>query len=116
MGQGQGAKIYAVAGPYTTSQNLEYQPLTDLLGVVEVEKPDVVIMMGPFVDMRMDVVKNGEDLVLEYEDGTKRHVCYEQFFAAKIAAELEALYEAEPDLKTQFILVPSMDDAVSEPV
>jgi DNA polymerase alpha subunit B len=116
VGQGQGAKIYAVAGPYTTSQNLEYQPLTDLLGVVEVEKPDVVIMMGPFVDMRMDVVKNGEDLVLEYEDGTKRHVCYEQFFAAKIAAELEALYEAEPDLKTQFILVPSMDDAVSEPV
>jgi len=115
-GQGQGAKIYAVAGPYTTSQNLEYQPLTDLLGVVEVEKPDVVILMGPFVDMKQDVVKNGEDLVLEYEDGTKRHVCYEQFFAAKIAAELEALYEAEPDLKTQFVLVPSMDDAVSEPV
>jgi DNA polymerase alpha subunit B len=112
----EGVKIYAVAGPYTTNNNLEYQPLTDLLGVVEEEKPDVVVMMGPFVDMKHELVKNGEDLVLEYEDGTKRHVCYEQFFAAKIASELEALYEAEPELKTQFILVPSMDDAVSEPV
>jgi hypothetical protein len=72
--------------------------------------------MGPFVDMRQEIVKNGEDLVLECEDGTKTHVCYEQFFAAKVAAELETLYEEDPDLKTQFVLVPSMDDAVSEPV
>jgi DNA polymerase alpha-primase complex, polymerase-associated subunit B len=112
----QGVKVFAVAGPYTTSSDLEYQPLDDLLGFVAEEKPDVVLMMGPFVDMRHEIVKNGEDLVLEYQDGTKAHVCYEQFFAAKIAAELENMYAEDPDLKTQFVLVPSMDDAVSEPV
>lgn len=112
----QGVKVFAVAGPYTTSSDLEYQPLYDLLGFVAEEKPDVVLMMGPFVDMRHEIVKNGEDLVLEYQDGTKAHVCYEQFFAAKIATELENMYKEDPDLKTQFVLVPSMDDAVSEPV
>jgi DNA polymerase alpha subunit B len=112
----EGLKVYAVAGPYTTSSDLEYQPLVDFMGLIAEEKPDVVLMMGPFVDMRQEIVKNGEDLVLECEDGTKTHVCYEQFFAAKVAAELETLYEEDPDLKTQFVLVPSMDDAVSEPV
>jgi hypothetical protein len=38
------------------------------------EKPDVVLMMGPFVDMRQEIVQNVEDLVLEYENGTKTHV------------------------------------------
>lgn len=112
----EGVKVYAVAGPYTTNDNLDYQPLADLLTMVEVEKPDAVVMMGPFLDMKQELVKNGEDLVLEYEDGSKRHVSYEQFFAAKIANELEGLYESIPNLKTQFVLVPSVDDAISEPV
>ena len=111
-----GLKVYAVAGPYTTSSDLKYEPFVDLMALVAEEKPDVVLMMGPFVDMRNDIVNNGEDLVLEYEGGAKTHVCYEQFFAAKIAAELENMYEEDPDLKTHFILVPSMDDAISEPV
>lgn len=111
-----GLKVYAVAGPYTTSTDLKYQPLADFLALVLEDKPDVVIMMGPFVDMRQEMIQNGEDLVVEYDNGTKVHVCYEQFFAAKIATELESLYEEDPDLKTQFVLVPSMDDAVSEPV
>jgi DNA polymerase alpha subunit B len=113
---GNAVKIYAAAGPYTTSQDLDYQPLMDLLGTIEAETPDVVILMGPFVDMRQDKVQSGEELTVEYEDGTKRHVCFEQFFAAKIASELENMYESNPGLKTQFVLVPSMDDAIAEPV
>lgn len=113
---GNSLKIYAVAGPYTTSDDLEYQPLADLLGTIEVDKPDVVILMGPFVDMRQQKVKTGEELTLEYQDGSKRYVTFEQFFAAKIANELEVMFENDPALKTQFVLVPSMDDAIAEPV
>jgi len=113
-----GLKAFVVAGPYTTNRDLEYQPLLDLLGSVVSDEPDVVFLMGPFVDITQPLLKDGE-VVLEYaeEDGNnvKRHVTYETLFAAKIARELEDLYEDE-DLRTKFVLVPSMNDAVAEHV
>lgn len=121
--EGNGAKIFVAAGPYTTNQNLQYQPLVDLLISVTREKPAVVIMMGPFVDLRQDKLKDGDQVILEEEldesvgGGTiSRHVSYETLFAAKISQSLEDLYEEFPDMNTKFILVPSLDDAVSEPV
>jgi len=119
-----GMKVYAVAGPYTTNQDLNYAPLTDLILLVLEEKPDVVIMMGPFVDMRQQLLKDGDEVKLEYEqDGdedvgevVRRYVSYETLFAAKISQVLEDLYTEVPDLKTKFILVPSLDDAIAEPV
>jgi len=66
--------------------------------------------------MRQDLIKDGEDLIVEFADGSKRHFSYEQFFAAKIVGELEAMYEDLPGLRTQFVIVPSLDDAVAEPV
>jgi len=47
--------------------------------------------------------------------GLRAHVSYEHFFMVKIAMELEGLFEDEPDLKTQFVIVPSLDDAIAEP-
>ena len=117
---GQGLKIYAVAGPYTTNQNLKYNPWIDLIDSILEDRPDVVILMGPFVDERQPLLKNGEEVVLEYEGGdgspVKRHVGYETLFAAKISKELELLYEENKDLETQFVLVPSLDDAIAEKV
>mmetsp|Transcript_658 Transcript_658/g.808 ORF Transcript_658/g.808 Transcript_658/m.808 type:complete len:763 (+) Transcript_658:75-2363(+) len=115
---GKPITVFAAAGPYTTNRDLTYQPLTDLLEVVMDAKPDVVLLMGPFLDMRQELVKenDGEHLTVEYEDGIKAHVSYEQFFMVKIAMELEGLFEDEPDLKTQFVIVPSLDDAIAEPV
>jgi len=117
----KGCKAMVVAGPYTTNRDLDYQPLGDLLDIVSGERPEVVILTGPFVDMTQPLLKDGEDVVLEYtdEDGVtavQRHVTYETLFAAKVTAELEDLYESTPDLKTQFVLVPSMGDAVAEHV
>jgi len=121
MEEGDGVRVMVVSGPYTTSHDLDYQPLADLLDIVSAERPEVVLLTGPFVDMTHPLLKEGEDVVLEYmeEDGVtaiKRHVTYETLFAAKIAADLEELYEVTPDLKTQFVLVPSMEDAVAEHV
>jgi DNA polymerase alpha subunit B len=114
-----GTKIFTVAGPYTT-ENLEYKPLENLLEKVVTEKPDVVIMMGPFVDMRMEKIANGE-MTVEFVDGDgnfeEKVVSYEAFFAAKISSVLESLFEdMKDDIKTQFVMVPSTDDAIAEPV
>lgn len=37
--------MLAAAGPFTTSDSLEMEPLRDLLRVVEVEKPDVLLLV-----------------------------------------------------------------------
>lgn len=121
---GMGMKILSVVGPYTSGQDLKYEPLMDLLNFVVQEKPSVVIMMGPFVDMRQELLKKEDEVILEYElenednqnNTMKRHVSYETLFAAKISQELEDLYEEFPDLKTKFVLVPSLEDGVSEPM
>lgn len=42
--------MVVVAGPYTTSDNLLYEPLKDLVSYITTHKPHVVIMTGPFVD------------------------------------------------------------------
>jgi DNA polymerase alpha subunit B len=120
---GKPLKLMSVCGPYTASDNLEYEPLDDLLAVISAEKPDVVILAGPFVDMRHPAVLSGET-VLQGDDGSKQYVAYETFFAIKIAALLEQYFGGDEDamvddtgstdVRTQFVLVPSLDDAVAE--
>ena len=41
-------------------------------------------------------------------------VSFETFFANKVAALLEELFETEESLLTQFVVVPSLDEAVAE--
>ncbi len=39
------------AGPFTTIDDLTYQPLFDLLSDVQSLHPDVLILIGPFLDV-----------------------------------------------------------------
>ena len=111
---GKALKIMAMSGPYTTSDSLDYAPLLDALTQVQQDRPDVVIMTGPFVDMRQPSISSGS-ILLEFEDGGgKMNVTTEALFVNKVAAAIESLYEEAPMLCTQFVLVPSLDDAVSE--
>ncbi|KAL3812165.1 hypothetical protein ACHAXA_000934 [Cyclostephanos tholiformis] len=114
--------IWTACGPYTTSDDLEYDPLLDLIERVVTESPDVVILCGPFVDGRQSLVM-GEDgmgptIVDDGEngDGVGRLVTPEQLFARKISSLLTEMYENDPDSKTQFVLIPSLDDAFVDAV
>lgn len=107
-------KIMATCGPYTTSDNTNYQPLLDLVTTVQEEKPDVVILSGPFVDMRHKTVRSGET-ALEFSDGgDEAFVSFDTFFANKVSIMLEELFSASDDLQTQFVLLPSLQDAMAE--
>lgn len=50
FGRGQALSIFVAAGPFTTTDSLVYEPLNDLLGAVRAARPDVAILVGPFVD------------------------------------------------------------------
>jgi len=109
---GQPLKIMSVAGPYTTSDNLNYDPLYDFMEQVMEEEPDVVIMVGPFVDMRHKDIQAG-NAGLQLQDGESLTVPFEAIFANRISIILEDYFAAKQN-STQFVLVPSLDDATAE--
>jgi len=114
---GKPVQIVAASGPFTCSDNLDYEPLLDLMSMVSQKKPDVVILTGPFVDMGHKAVAAGQaTLEFEGENGEKEEVLvsYEAFFANKVAVLLDQLYAEDDSIHTQFVLVPSLDDATAE--
>ncbi len=110
--------IMAVAGPFTTNDNLDYDPFIDVLMTVLKDAPDVVILCGPFVDERQPLVatKEGVGPTVPNDYGEDVTVSYEYLFSKNISELLEDLYLKEPELKTQFVLVPSLDDAFVDAV
>lgn len=113
------SRVLATCGPYTASDDLDYAPLRDfLLGTVRAQRPGVVILAGPFVDVRHPLLKNPDTVtLLDAETGAPTAVTYETVFAAKVSTLLHDLYREVPDLPTRFVLVPSVHDAVgTEPV
>lgn len=100
-------KIVTAAGPFTTSDNLDYAPLYDLLKtVVQPQQPDVLLLMGPFVGISHD------DTVLQYEeDGPGTHVPFERVFCEGVARVLQdELCDENHEWSCQVVLVPSVED------
>ena len=104
-------KIVTMAGPYTTSDNLEYAPLIDAVLKLSEEKPSVVILCGPFVDSRQALV---QECIIE-EDGVEKKVSHEYLFRIRIAELFSEMYE-NYELNTQIVLVPSTEDAFLDSV
>ncbi|ESP02897.1 hypothetical protein LOTGIDRAFT_110777 [Lottia gigantea] len=44
--------IMLAAGPFTTSDTLTYEPLADFLQLLQKDKPNVLVLMGPLVDSK----------------------------------------------------------------
>ena len=113
---GQPLQIMVAAGPFTTSDNLSYTPLNTLLGQVIQTRPDVVILLGPFVDITQPLLASGE-VTLEDDEHGSHAASYEMVFIEKIMRDnLMALLDSDEhtDLPTQFILIPSLSDAHHE--
>ena len=83
------------AGPFTTSDSLLYEPLADLMQKVQNDKPDLLILLGPFVDTKHDQIING-DLKEPFEDLFDRQV--------------QQIVEGTEKLATTDVFVPSHRD------
>ncbi|CAJ1956576.1 unnamed protein product [Cylindrotheca closterium] len=112
---GSAAKVVTACGPFSTSDNLDYQPFVDLIHVIMEQSPDVVILTGPFVDMRHEAIKAG-NVQLEVDDNVHQVVPHEALFANKISGLIEEMYTTETEISTQFVLVPSLEDATARMV
>ncbi|KAG4303807.1 hypothetical protein PORY_002787 [Pneumocystis oryctolagi] len=57
---GMHQKIFVASGPYTANDNILFEPLVELCNKIEEEKPDVVILIGPFLDIKHPLVSTGD--------------------------------------------------------
>ena len=116
---GQPARIIVASGPFTTMQNLDYEPFEQLLNLVFDQRPDVLILLGPFVDSSHPQMKDG-DIILNDETIGEHTASYEMVFVEKVVRDgLQRLFNSETDddmIPTHIIILPSLNDAHHEHV
>lgn len=97
--------VFVAAGPYTTQDNLEFEALDELCTRAADQRPDVVILAGPFVDSEHPLVRAGDfDLhdVDAANDGT-----VDDLFRERISRRIQRITHS------MVLLIPSLRDAVS---
>ncbi|XP_071961959.1 DNA polymerase alpha subunit B-like [Antedon mediterranea] len=86
--------VAIAAGPFTTSDSDQYEPLDDLIKMIHQDTPDVCILLGPFIDSDQEFIVNMEQ---EYET-------FFQFLVDKLVMGTQ-------NSKTQLVFVSSIKDA-----
>ncbi|KAK9738231.1 DNA polymerase alpha/epsilon subunit B [Popillia japonica] len=87
-------RIIVGVGPFTLSGNLLYEPLQDLLKQIIKEKPNILILIGPFVDSTHPDILTIEET-------------FENYFETLLKNIMDCLV----GWPIQIILVPSFNDA-----
>jgi hypothetical protein len=97
-----GLSIIAAAGPFTLADDLSAQPLSDLLDVVRQRQPDVLVLMGPFVDAGHPLIFKGDTGGAPFEDLFLR--------------QIDMIADALRPLHTRCVIVPASTDAFHVPI
>nr|XP_055171084.1 DNA polymerase alpha subunit B isoform X3 [Nyctereutes procyonoides] len=93
--------VLVACGPYTTSDSITYDPLLDLIAIINRDQPDVCILFGPFLDAKHEQVENCL-LTSPFEDIFKQ--C------------LRTIIEGTRSSGSHLVFVPSVRDVHCEPV
>uniref|UniRef100_K3WK16 DNA polymerase alpha subunit B n=1 Tax=Globisporangium ultimum (strain ATCC 200006 / CBS 805.95 / DAOM BR144) TaxID=431595 RepID=K3WK16_GLOUD len=101
-------RVLTACGPFTTANNVQYLPLNDLLQIAVDQKPDVLVLVGPFID----------SMHLSFQDGLVLYdgmmLSFEDIFLFQIMTLIDKVFATNKDL--QVVLVPSLRDAHHEMV
>lgn len=93
--------VLVACGPYTTSDSITYDPLLDLITIINRDLPDVCILLGPFLDAKHEQVESCL-LTSPFEDIFKQ--C------------LRTIIEGTRSSGSRLVFVPSVRDVHREPV
>ena len=109
----QPTTLLAAAGPFTTTDDLTYAPLNELLRRAADAKPDALVLVGPFVDEAHPAVASGE-VPVSFQELFERQVVVR--LAEFIEGQMEAA-EADPSCRvSHVVLIPSHRDAAHSPI
>uniref|UniRef100_A0A1J3JR56 DNA polymerase alpha subunit B n=1 Tax=Noccaea caerulescens TaxID=107243 RepID=A0A1J3JR56_NOCCA len=87
------------SGPFTTSDNLMFEPLNELLAYVKRKPPQLLVLLGPFVDSEHPEIKKGA------VDAT-----FDEIFQIEVIRKLQDYVEFMGS-EVRVVLVPSIRDA-----
>lgn len=111
---GKPVSIFCAAGPFTPADDLGYLPLKDLLMQVMVEMPDVLVLLGPFVDTSQPLLSTGEIWLTDDDSKEASLASYEMVLMQRVIRDCLNTYfnsdTIEKMLPTQIVLVPSLSD------
>ncbi|GAB4840572.1 hypothetical protein Ancab_021342 [Ancistrocladus abbreviatus] len=91
--------LMIAAGPFTTTDNLLFEPLTELLSYATRKQPQLLVLLGPFVDSEHPEVKKGS-----------LHRSFQEVFHQEILRRLQDHVEYMGS-DARVLLVPSIRDA-----
>eukprot|EP01080_Neovahlkampfia_damariscottae_P005026 gene5026-8623_t len=86
-------EIFVATGPFTHHQDLNYDPLLELITQIEKEKPNLVILIGPFVSSKNEVISS-DKIDQSYDD-------IYNFVHEKVLQISNSI---------QIVMIPSLDD------
>uniref|UniRef100_UPI00358F0E5D DNA polymerase alpha subunit B isoform X2 n=1 Tax=Myxine glutinosa TaxID=7769 RepID=UPI00358F0E5D len=92
----EAAMVLVVCGPYTTSEGICFDPLLDLIAVIKRDRPDVCLLLGPFVDITHEQVETCQ---------------LKETFTSLLKSCILRIIEETQSLTTQLVFVPSLNDA-----
>ncbi|KAI9170464.1 hypothetical protein LWI28_028412 [Acer negundo] len=91
--------VIIASGPFTTTDNLFFEPLTELLAYASRKQPQLLILLGPFVDSEHPQIKKGTV-----------DMSYDEIFRLEVLRKLQDHVEYLGS-EVRVILVPSIRDA-----
>ncbi|XP_068922369.1 DNA polymerase alpha subunit B isoform X1 [Petaurus breviceps papuanus] len=100
-GDSEQRMILVACGPYMTSDSVTYDPMIDLMSVINRDQPDVCILLGPFLDAKHEQVENCQ-LTTTYEDVFRKY--------------LWMVIEGTRSSGTHLVFIPSLRDVHHQPV
>ncbi|XP_034739103.1 DNA polymerase alpha subunit B [Etheostoma cragini] len=87
--------VLVACGPYTPSDSLTFDPLLDLISVIVRDRPDVCLLLGPFVDSRHEQIEKAQ---------------VTETFDAIFSRCMESIVDGTKSVGCRLVFVPSQRD------
>ncbi|XP_031159220.1 DNA polymerase alpha subunit B [Sander lucioperca] len=87
--------ILVACGPYTPSDSLTFDPLLDLINVIVRDRPDVCLLLGPFVDSKHEQIEKAQ---------------VTETFEAIFSRCIESIVDGTKSVGCRLVFVPSQRD------
>jgi len=106
----QALHMVVAAGPFCQKDGLDYTPLEEMVQKASTVKPQVLVLMGPFVDSSNVMVSSGDTVLPGRTDPSSFEEVYSQLVLPRLTRACAALRRASPN--TAILIVPSLEEVL----
>lgn len=104
--------IMAAAGPYCLRDGLDYTPLEKVFEHAARQRPDVLVLFGPFLDASNKRVVAGDPVLASDPEPCSFEAIYRTVLLKKLRAGILPLRRGGDGVKTQVLIVPSLEETL----